>query len=47
MTCCHLCNIALILGRELHWDPVAERFVNDPDADRYLSRRRREGFELA
>jgi hypothetical protein len=47
MTCCHLCNIALMLGRELHWDPVAERFVNDPDADRYLSRRRREGFELA
>lgn len=34
---CHLANIALRLGRELHWDPSLERFENDPQAEMFLS----------
>ena len=32
MTTCHLCNIALMLGRELNWDPDKEQFVGDEQA---------------
>ncbi|OYP38927.1 Gfo/Idh/MocA family protein [Rhodopirellula sp. MGV] len=41
MTSCHLCNIALMTGRELQWDPKGEVFVNDDDANRFLSRKSR------
>lgn len=41
---CHLGNIALWLGRPLKWDPSAEQFVNDPAANRWLSRPRRAGW---
>jgi predicted dehydrogenase len=34
----HLGNIAYRLGRVLTFDPDAERFVNDPDADAMLTR---------
>jgi len=40
-TVCHLGNIARWTGRKLQWDPVAEQFVGDPDANRYLDRERR------
>jgi predicted dehydrogenase len=43
---CHLANIVRQVGRPLDWDPAAERFVADADADRLLSRSRRAGFEL-
>ncbi|TWU63432.1 MULTISPECIES: Gfo/Idh/MocA family protein [Crateriforma] len=42
MTSCHLCNIALMLGRDLTWDPKAERFVGDEQANALLSRKSRE-----
>jgi predicted dehydrogenase len=42
----HLGNIAMKLGRRLHWDPVRERFVNDPMADRMLSRAMRGPWRL-
>jgi myo-inositol 2-dehydrogenase / D-chiro-inositol 1-dehydrogenase len=32
-TICHLANIAIKLGRGLRWDPVAEVFLNDDDAN--------------
>ncbi|MBT3289024.1 MAG: Gfo/Idh/MocA family oxidoreductase [Victivallales bacterium] len=32
-TCCHLANIAMLLGRELKWDPASERFPDDAEAD--------------
>ncbi|MCL6506753.1 MAG: Gfo/Idh/MocA family oxidoreductase, partial [Bryobacteraceae bacterium] len=35
---CHLGNIAYRLGRELRFDPVAGRFVGDPEADKLLTR---------
>jgi predicted dehydrogenase len=43
---CHLANIARQLNRKLHWDPEAERFTGDTEADDRLTRRRRKGYEL-
>jgi predicted dehydrogenase len=40
---CHLGNIATRLGRALRFDPAAERFMNDPEAERLLSRTYRDG----
>jgi predicted dehydrogenase len=42
----HICNMAMQLGRKLRWDPDAERFVNDPEADRMLSRSMRGPWHL-
>lgn len=38
MTACHLCNISLMLGREVQWDPKTEQFVNDEAATALQSR---------
>ena len=38
ITVAHLGNISLRLGRDLRWDPVAERFLNDEKANDMLSR---------
>ena len=46
MTSCHLCNIGLMLGRDLSWDPDKEQFVDDPEADALLSRKSRTGFTV-
>jgi predicted dehydrogenase len=35
---CHLANIAMKLKRRLHWDPDEERFINDEQANRLLSK---------
>jgi len=48
-TLCCLVNIVREVGRvgkPLQWDPVAERFTNDDDANKLLSRSRRPGYEL-
>jgi predicted dehydrogenase len=45
-TVCHLVGITRQLGRPLAWDPVAERFEADAEADALLVRQRRRGFEL-
>lgn len=45
-TICHLGNIVREVGRPLTWDPQAERFDNDDEANQLLSRPRRRGFEL-
>lgn len=37
-TICHAANIGLRLGRSLKWDPVAERFLDDDQANRMLAR---------
>lgn len=42
----HLGNIAYRTGRVLEFDPKAEKFVNDPEADKHLTRDYREGFEV-
>jgi len=41
-----LAGIALKVGRKLHWDGQAERFIGDPQADRYLSRAYRPPWHL-
>jgi len=43
---CHLANIARLLGRRLRWNPDAEQFVDDAEANTYLNRPRRKGYEL-
>ncbi len=43
---CHLANITRFVGRKLHWDPVRERFEGDDEANRWVVRQRREGYEL-
>ena len=35
-TLCVLTHIAMKLGRKLRWDPQAERFVGDEEANRWL-----------
>ena len=37
-TVCHLGIICYRLDRTLHWDPVNEHFVNDPEADRLMTK---------
>jgi predicted dehydrogenase len=43
---CHIANITRQLGRKLHWDPEAERFTGDAEANDRLTRPRRKGYEL-
>ena len=43
---CHLGNIAYRTGRRLEFDPKAETFPRDEEANRYLGREYRKGFEL-
>ncbi len=42
----HLGGIAMKLARKLRWNPQKERFINDPDADRMLSRPMRSPWHL-
>ncbi|WP_197525097.1 Gfo/Idh/MocA family protein [Botrimarina hoheduenensis] len=46
LTVCHVANLAIRLGRTLTFDPAAERFVGDEQADAMLERAPREGFEI-
>ena len=46
-TVCHLANISLRLGRKLKWEPKAERFENDPQANAMLSRPMRKPWQLS
>lgn len=41
---CHLAKISAKLGRSVHFDPKTERFVNDPEADRFLTREYRKPY---
>ena len=47
MTSCHLCNIALMLGRKLQWDPQAEKIVGDEQATALMSRKSRQAYAVA
>jgi predicted dehydrogenase len=41
----HLGTTAIRLGRKLHWDPVKEQFVGDAEANRYVAREMRKGYD--
>jgi len=43
---CHLGNIARWTGRPLRWDPESETFPGDEEANSFLDRPRRKGYEL-
>lgn len=43
---CHLSNIAMRLGRELQWDPAKREIIGDAQANAFLSRQNRPGFEI-
>ncbi|QDU35996.1 Inositol 2-dehydrogenase [Maioricimonas rarisocia] len=43
---CHLSNIAMRLGRELNWDPAKREIIGDEQANSFLSREARKGFEI-
>lgn len=45
LTTCHLANIALRLGRDLKWDDKKEEFIDDPQANSFLKREQRAGYE--
>jgi predicted dehydrogenase len=44
MTSCHLCNITLMLGRKLEWDPEKETFPNDEQARALMTRSSRSKY---
>ncbi len=43
---CHLANIAMRLGRELAWDPAKREIPGDAQANSFLAREYRKGFEI-
>ena len=44
---CHLGNISMRLGRKLTWNPQQEQFEGDDEANRWLRREQRSGYETA
>ncbi len=43
---CHLANIALRLNRDLKWDPVKEAIIGDDEAQSFVAREQRKGYEI-
>jgi predicted dehydrogenase len=44
MTSCHQCNITLMLGRALKWDPQKEEFLGDEMANELMNRPSRDKY---
>ncbi len=45
-TCCHLANICMELKRKLRWDPAAEQFIDDDQANRMTWRPMRAPWQI-
>ena len=43
---CHLSNIAMRLNRELKWDPAKREIIGDEQANSFLARENRKGYEI-
>ncbi len=46
MTTCHLANISIRLDRKLAWDPKTEQITGDSEANEWLKRKARKGYEV-
>lgn len=46
LTTCHLAGIAARLGRKINWDPTNEQIVGDEEAQSFVSREKRKGYEI-
>ncbi|HLJ10197.1 MAG TPA: Gfo/Idh/MocA family oxidoreductase [Planctomycetaceae bacterium] len=46
MTTLHLANIAIRLGRKIEWDAEKEQIVGDKEANSWLAREQRKGYEI-
>ncbi|MEO1618298.1 MAG: Gfo/Idh/MocA family oxidoreductase [Planctomycetota bacterium] len=46
LTTCHLAGIAARLNRKLAWDPKSEQVVADAQANAFVGRQQRRGFEI-
>ena len=44
MTSCHMCNIALMVGEKLEWDPSKEIFIDNETANKLLARPSRSNY---
>lgn len=43
---CHLSNIAMRLNREVQWDPTKREIIGDAQANSFLAREDRKGYEI-
>ena len=43
---CHAINIAMRLNRKLTFDPSTDTFVGDEQANSFLAREQRKGYEI-
>ena len=46
LSTCHLMGIAARLGRKIQWDPAAEKVIGDEQAQSFVGRKKREGYEI-
>ncbi len=46
LTVCHATNIAMRLGRKLTFDPSTEQFIGDTQANSFVAREQRKGYEI-
>jgi hypothetical protein len=46
MTTAHRAHICICLGKKLHWDSQAEQIVGDAEANKWLKREQRNGYEI-
>jgi predicted dehydrogenase len=46
LTTCHLAGIAARLNRKIKWDPNTQTIVDDEQAQGFVGREKREGFEI-
>lgn len=44
MTSCHMCNINLMVGEDLKWDPVKEKFLGNEMANKLMTRAARSKY---
>ncbi len=46
LTTCHLANISIRLQRPIKWDPEKEQIIGDDEANSFVKRSQRQGYEI-